>query len=156
MHIHLIAVGTRQPAWIDQGYDEYAARMPRECTLRLRQIPTAKRRKSVVVQQQIELEGQRILAAIRPNSLVVVLDTQGIQWSTEQLADQLGNWLQSGRELTFVIGGPDGLSARCIHRADYLWSLSPLTFPHALVRVIVAEQLYRAWCILRHHPYHRR
>ena len=143
------------PAWVEQGFYEYASRMPRECAVRLHEIPLSKRRKSSTSRQQIEQEGRRILAAIPTNSIVVGLELKGTLWTTEQLAHHLERWLQWGRELVFVVGGPDGLSEDCIKRADYHWSLSKLTFPHSLVRVMVAEQIYRAWTLIRNHPYHR-
>jgi 23S rRNA (pseudouridine1915-N3)-methyltransferase len=155
MRIHLLAVGTRMPVWVKQGYLEYAGRMPKECALVLQEIPPAKRVKGVAVTQQIEQESTRLLAAIPRNSYVVALDLRGHQWSTEKLASKLSGWLQSGKTLTLMIGGPDGLSKNCLQRADYRWSLSALTFPHPLVRVMVAEQLFRAWSIIRNHPYHR-
>lgn len=155
MHIRLLAVGTRMPAWVNQGYLEYANRMPKECALELQEIPAAKRSKAAAVAQQIGQESKRLLTAIPRNSTVVALDLRGHQWSTEILALKLSEWLQSGRALTLLIGGPDGLSKGCLRRADLCWSLSALTFPHPLVRVIVAEQLFRAWSILRNHPYHR-
>ena len=155
MRIHLLAVGTRMPVWVKQGYLEYACRMPKECALVLQEIPPAKRVKGVAATQQIEQECTRLLAAIPRNSYVVALDLHGHQWSTEKLASKLSGWLQSGKTLTLMIGGADGLSKHCLQRADYRWSLSALTFPHPLVRVMVAEQLFRAWSIIRNHPYHR-
>ncbi len=155
MRIHLLAVGIRMPNWVKQGYHEYACRMPKECALVLQEIPPAKRVKGMSVKQQIEQEGNRLLTAIPRNSTVVALDLCGHQWSTDKLASNLSSWLQSGRALTVMIGGADGLSKDCLERADYRWSLSALTFPHPLVRVMVAEQLFRAWSIIRNHPYHR-
>jgi 23S rRNA (pseudouridine1915-N3)-methyltransferase len=155
VRIRLLAVGTRMPVWIEQGFYEYTSRMPRECAVKLHEIPIAKRRKSSVPRLQIEQEGRHMLAAIPNNAVVVGLDLKGTLWSTAQLAHHLERWLQWGRELVFMIGGPDGLSEDCIKRADYRWSLSNLTFPHSLVRVMVAEQIYRAWTLIRSHPYHR-
>jgi len=155
IRIRLLVVGTRMPAWVEQGFYEYTSRMPRECAVRLHEIPISKRRKSSVSRQQIEQEGRRILVAIPTNAVVVALDLEGTLWATEQLAHHLELWLQWGRELVFMVGGPDGLSEDCLKRADYRWSLSKLTFPHSLVRVMVAEQIYRAWTLIRNHPYHR-
>jgi len=155
MRIHMITVGTRLPSWVNHAYREYASRMPKECALTLREIPVAKRRKSASTKQLVEKECRSILAAIPRNGIVLALDRQGKSWSTEILAVNLEQWLQSGRELALLIGGPDGLDKDCLGRADHRWSLSALTFPHALVRVMVAEQLFRAWSIVRNHPYHR-
>lgn len=155
MHIHLLAVGTRMPIWVNTGFRQYASRLPRECALILHEIPAARRHKSSTKKQHLEQECKRILAATPKNSLVVTLDIRGKYWSTEHLAANMQSWLQTGRKVAFVIGGPDGLSRACIERSDHCWSLSPLIFPHALVRVIVAEQIFRAWSIIKNHPYHR-
>ncbi|HPY41824.1 MAG TPA: 23S rRNA (pseudouridine(1915)-N(3))-methyltransferase RlmH, partial [Thiolinea sp.] len=102
-----------------------------------------------------ELEGEKLLAAIPAGSLVIALDVLGKPWSTEQLSSQLDQWLASGQDVALLVGGPEGLSKACLQRSDQKWSLSALTFPHPLVRIIVAEQLFRAWSILSNHPYHR-
>lgn len=143
------------PAWVDQGFQEYVERMPRQCGLQIKAFPVEKRSKSAVLRNLLEREGERLLAAIPGNAIAVVLDVDGQLWDTQRLAANLGQWLQSGRDAAFLIGGPDGLAPACYGRADYRWSLSPLTLPHGLVRVVVAEQLFRAWSILRNHPYHR-
>jgi 23S rRNA (pseudouridine1915-N3)-methyltransferase len=155
MHIHLIAVGTRMPSWVTQGYEDYARRLPRECTLRLVEIPPGKRSRNQPPAPAVEEEGRRMLAAIPERSLVVALDVGGSAWDTPALATRLQEWLLSGRDIVLLVGGPDGLSGDCLRRADQRWSLSALTLPHALVRVVLAEQLYRAWTIISGHPYHR-
>lgn len=155
MQIKLIAVGTRMPAWVTAGYQEYARRMPRECGLTLAEIPLAQRSKSQPVERAINEEGKRMLAETRAQRRVIALDVTGRSWSTEQLSARLQEWQQDGRDVDLLIGGPDGLSADCLTRAEQRWSLSPLTLPHPLVRVLLAEQLYRAWTIGSGHPYHR-
>jgi 23S rRNA (pseudouridine1915-N3)-methyltransferase len=155
MHIHLIAVGTRMPAWITEGYREYARRLPPECSLRLVEIPPCKRRKTLSTERIREAEGRQLLAAIPEQSLVIALDVSGKPWSTQGLAERLRDWLQGGRDIALLVGGADGLSAACLARADLHWSLSAHTLPHALVRVVIAEQVYRAWSLLSGHPYHR-
>jgi 23S rRNA (pseudouridine1915-N3)-methyltransferase len=155
MQIHLIAVGTRMPAWVTQGYEDYARRLPRECVLRLVEIPPGRRSRVQPTAQAVEAEGRRMLAAIPDRTLVVALEVGGRAWDTPALAGRLQEWLQSGRDIALLVGGPDGLSGDCLRRADLHWSLSALTLPHALVRVVLAEQLYRAWTILSGHPYHR-
>jgi len=155
MRIHLIAVGTRMPSWVEQGYREFSKRLPRECSLRLVEIPLGKRGKSQAVARARHEEGQAMLAAIPPDCHAVALDVKGQPWSTEGLAARLQDWMASGRDLALLVGGPDGLSPACLERADQHWSLSALTFPHALVRMMLAEQLYRAWTITTGHPYHR-
>lgn len=155
MKITLIAVGRKMPAWVEQGYNEYARRMPRECTLDLVEIEAEKRGKSGSSKRWMEQEGKRMLAAIPKGDRVVALDVTGSSWSTEKLASQLGGWMESGGGVSLLVGGPDGLSPDCLQRSDQRWSLSPLTFPHPLVRVVLAEQLYRAWTVVNGHPYHR-
>lgn len=155
MRIHLVAVGTRMPSWVAEGYQEYARRLPRECSLQLIEIPLSKRHKSMTAAQAKQQEGQAMLAAIAKDCTVVALDVGGSHWSTQDLAGRLGDWMGSGRDVALLVGGPDGLSQSCLDRADQRWSLSALTYPHALVRVVLAEQLYRAWTLGIGHPYHR-
>lgn len=155
MKIRLLAVGQKMPAWVEAGFREYAERMPPECRLDLLELPLAQRSKSQPVERAIKKEGERILEAIAANDRMIALDVRGKAWNTEQLAGTLSEWLQDGRDVSLVIGGPDGLSDAVLERAERRWSLSPLTLPHPLVRVVVAEQLYRANSILRNHPYHR-
>ncbi len=155
MQINLIAVGTRMPGWVNDGYHEYARRMPQECSLRLTEIPLGQRGKAQPVERAVNEEGRRMLAAVGDRQRVIALDVKGRSWSTEQLADALCAWLQDGRDVALLVGGPDGLAASCLARAEQRWSLSPLTLPHPLVRVLLAEQLYRAWTLTCGHPYHR-
>jgi 23S rRNA (pseudouridine1915-N3)-methyltransferase len=155
MNIHLISVGNRMPRWVQEGYQEYARRMPAECTLRLQEIAPGHRTKGADIRRTVREEGERMLKAIPKGCRVLALDVGGKPWSTEQLADQLGGWMAGGQDLALLVGGPEGLADSCRQRADSHWSLSPLTLPHPLVRVVLAEQLYRAWSILRNHPYHR-
>jgi 23S rRNA (pseudouridine1915-N3)-methyltransferase len=156
MKINLIAVGKKMPSWVDVGFKEYARRMPSELSLNLIEISAVKRTKNLNAQQILEREGKQILAAIPANDYVIALDVRGKSFSTEQLAKQLQMWRENARDISLLVGGPEGLSNECLNRADFKWSLSKLTFPHPLVRVIIAEQLYRAFTILSHHPYHLR
>ncbi|WP_434111972.1 23S rRNA (pseudouridine(1915)-N(3))-methyltransferase RlmH [Methylocaldum sp. GT1TLB] len=155
MRIHLVAVGNRMPDWVTEAYSEYAKRLPRECELVLKEIAPAKRGKNADIVRLTEDEGERMLAALPRDVHVVALDVAGKEWSTPDLAAALAHWLESGRDVALLVGGPDGLSPACLERANQRWSLSKLTFPHPVVRIIVAEQIYRAWSILQHHPYHR-
>ncbi|WP_018953685.1 23S rRNA (pseudouridine(1915)-N(3))-methyltransferase RlmH [Thioalkalivibrio sulfidiphilus] len=155
MRIHLIAVGERMPAWVDAAYAEYANRLPAECSLILKEIPAVKRGKNADLARIAETEGARMLEAIPKDCLVVALDEKGRSFSTAELSRRLDEWMHLGRDLALLVGGPEGLTDACRARADLVWSLSPLTFPHPLVRVILAEQVYRAWSLLRGHPYHR-
>ena len=147
MRIHLLAVGRRMPDWVEAGWRDYA--------LRLVEIESGHRGKGASIEAARREEGERQLAAIPKGAQVVALDAAGTAWSTEQLAAQLARWLADGRDIALLVGGPDGLADECLTRAERCWSLSPLTFPHALVRVILAEQLYRALSLLKGHPYHR-
>lgn len=155
MRIHLLAIGTRMPDWVSKGYQEYAKRLPRECSLQLVELPAGRRGKGADVQRARTEEGRQMLAALPRDCTVVALDEHGEPWTTLQLAQRLSAWLSSGRDVALLVGGADGLDAACLERADLKWSLSGLTFPHALVRVLLAEQLYRAWSLTTGHPYHR-
>lgn len=155
MKIRLLAVGHRMPDWVQQGFEEYQRRLPRDCSLELVEINPARRGKNAGPPQWIREEGQNMLQQMRPGNRVIALEVRGAAWSTPKLAQQLENWKLSGSDIELLVGGPDGLCQNCVSRADQLWSLSPLTLPHPLVRVILAEQLYRAWSITQGHPYHR-
>jgi 23S rRNA (pseudouridine1915-N3)-methyltransferase len=155
MQIHLISVGNRMPGWVKQGYDEYAKRLPRECELLLKEIPPGQRGKNCDVSRIVREEGERMNAAIPLGSHIVALDLSGKSLATPELAIALSRWQEIGKTLSLVVGGPDGLAESVKARASEFWCLSHLTFPHPLVRIIVAEQLYRAWSILQNHPYHR-
>lgn len=155
MNIELLAAGTKPPAWIATGISEYQKRLPRDWPLEIREIPVAKRRKGEPVTRPIQEEGERMLAAITPSSLVVTLDRKGRNWSTQELAKNLERWQLDFSKVQFLIGGPDGLSNNCLEVAAESWSLSNLTFPHFIVRILLAEQIYRAWSLLNNHPYHK-
>lgn len=153
--IELLAAGTRGPAWIEEGVAEYTKRLPKDWRLSVKEIPVAKRTKGAVLERLKQEEGQRMLNSIRPGARVIAMDSGGALWSTETLADKFDGWSQDYRDVQLMIGGPDGLSAECLKRADDVWSLSKLTFPHFMVRLLLAEQVYRAWAILNGHPYHK-
>lgn len=155
MRIHLIAVGERMPVWVEQGYNEYAKRTGAELALQLHEIAAEKRGKNADIKRILQKEGEKMLQAIPANCDVVALDREGNNWSTEQLATHLQDWMQSGRDVAMLIGGPEGLAPVCLQRASMKLSFSRMTFPHPLVRILLAEQLYRAWSILKHHPYHK-
>lgn len=155
MRLRLICVGQKMPDWVTAGYQEYARRMPSGLPLELVEIPLAHRGRNPDIPRLVQKESDAMLAAVAPGDRVVALEVGGRAWSTEKLAAQLENWQMDGRDVCFLVGGPDGLGEPCRARADLLWSLSPLTLPHPLVRILVAEQLYRAWSITRNHPYHR-
>lgn len=155
MLIRLLAVGTKVPDWINAGFSEYARRLPRECRLELVEIPLVKRSKASSIDLIRTREGKKMLSLITNKTHVVALDIGGNHWSTEELASKMNGWIHAAASVSLLIGGPDGLSDECRQRAAQQWSLSKLTLPHLLVRVIVAEQIYRAWSLMRGHPYHR-
>ena len=155
MQLLVAAVGQRMPNWVSEAWNEYARRMPPGLTLNLREISLAKRSKNSDTKRLAAIESKALLDAMPARARVVALDVLGQPWSTEKLAAQLEQWMGEGRDVGFMIGGPDGIDADVIKRADDRWSLGPLTLPHPLVRVVLAEQLYRAWTITQNHPYHR-
>ena len=155
MKIRLLTITHKSPAWIKEGYEEYAKRLPASYALELIEIPAEKRTANADIKRITEREGEKMLAAMKPHHHVIALDVKGKLWTTEQLANHLANWHQEGRNIDLLVGGPEGLAPACLQKAEETWSLSPLTFPHILVRLIVAEQIYRAWSILQQHPYNR-
>jgi 23S rRNA (pseudouridine1915-N3)-methyltransferase len=146
MNIQIIAVGAKMPAWVNEAFQEYQKRLLPEIQLQLKEIP---------VQKTMQLEGQQIINAIKPGSYTIALDSRGKQYSSEQLAEQLNLWKHLAKPINILIGGPEGYTTETLAKADAQWSLSALTFPHPIVRIILAEQLYRAQSILKGHPYHR-
>lgn len=155
MKLHILAVGHKMPDWITTGFDEYAKRMPPELRIELREIKPEPRTTSRSSQSVMAAERQRIEAALPKSARVVALDERGRDWTTMQLASALPEWQRDGRDVAFVIGGADGLDPEVKGRAEILLRISSLTLPHGMVRVLLAEQLYRAWSITQNHPYHR-
>lgn len=155
MHIRLVAVGDRQPSWVDDAFATYVGRYPREWQFRLDSIATAKRAKADRSGKARDAEGELLLAKVADDELLVLLDEHGKQLSSKTLAARLSDWQLDGRNICFIIGGPDGVSSAVKQRANFTLSLSALTLPHGLARVLFAEQLYRAWSLQTGHPYHR-
>ena len=143
------------PAWISTGFTDYQRRMPNHLPLELIEIPLPKRQKLTNIEKLKAQEGAEILKKISANEKVIALEVKGEAWSTITLSEKMATWLSQGQTINLLVGGPDGLDLACLDRADQLWSLSPLTLPHPLVRVLIAEQLYRAYTLLSNHPYHR-
>lgn len=143
------------PDWVTKGYQEYAQRMSAKCSLQLIEIPAEKRTKNSHVQSIKQKEAIKLKAAIPSNSRIVALDVKGQSWSTEKLASRMQDWMMGGQDIALLVGGPDGLTQELLDLAQEKWSLSKLTFPHPLVRVILAEQIYRAYTVTENHPYHR-
>ena len=155
MKARLVAVGERAPAWVAQGFAEYQKRLSHWLPLELAEVEPGLRGKGRDPLRAMQDEGQRVLAALPKSPLVVALDGRGKAWTSEQLAQRLEHWRGQGRDLALLIGGPEGHAPEVLARADEQWSLGPLTLPHMLVRLLVAEQLYRAAALLANHPYHR-
>ena len=155
MKARLIAVGERAPAWVAQGFAEYQKRLSHWLPLELVEVEPGVRGKGRDTARAMSDEGARVLAALPKNGFVVALDGRGKPHSSEQLAVRLEHWRGRGQDLAFLIGGPEGHAPDVLERADERWSLGPLTLPHMLVRLVLAEQLYRAMSMLSNHPYHR-
>ncbi|AZR22456.1 23S rRNA (pseudouridine(1915)-N(3))-methyltransferase RlmH [Xanthomonas vasicola] len=155
MKCRLIATGERAPSWVAQGFAEYQKRLSYWMPLELVEIEPGLRGKGRDAQRATDDEGRRVLAALPKNAYVIALDVPGRPLSSEQLAQRMEHWRGQGRDLAFLIGGPEGHSAEVLKSASESWSIGPLTLPHMLVRLIVAEQLYRAAAMLANHPYHR-
>lgn len=155
MQFQVVAIGQRMPAWVQQGWDEYARRFPKPFALTLREIPLKKRARNSDLDRFKVEEGEALLQAVPAGHRAVALDERGKQHSTVELARMMEGWMQTEHGISFLIGGPEGLSPECRNAADQTWSLSRLTLPHPLVRVVLAEQLYRAWTVTQNHPYHR-
>lgn len=153
MKFIVVAIGHRMPAWVDSGFAEYAGRMPREARIELAALKPAQR--GGPVKRVLEAEGERILSALPAGCVKVALDERGTLVDTMALARRMARWRESGRNVAFIVGGADGLAESVKASADFVWSLSALTLPHGLARVVLAEQLYRAHSILHNHPYHR-
>lgn len=155
MKLIIVSVGHKMPDWIMAGFAEYAKRMPREAQIVLHEIKPEPRSSGKSTAQIMEAEAQRILAALPPGCRKIALDERGAHPTTKQLAAQMQEWLRAGQDVAFIIGGADGLHESVKQAAQQLLALSALTLPHALVRVLLAEQLYRAHSLLHNHPYHR-
>ncbi len=160
MNIYIIAVGTKMPAWVTQGYTEYAKRLGGDCKLVMREVAAAKRDKQTTqsaaqLERLLEKERVAIEKALPKNVHTVALEVKGKSYTTEKLASRLDAWMHQGQDVALLVGGPEGLPEAVSKSANEYWSLSALTLPHPLVRVILAESLYRAWSYKNGHPYHR-
>ena len=155
MRVRLIAVGSRMPKWVREAYEDYITRLGSGLKVSLVEIEPGQRSAGRPPQKAMEAEAQKLLGAVRKDEYVVVLDERGAEMTTRELAAWLKTRMQDGRDVAFLVGGPDGFAPEVVARSDFKWSLSRLTFPHALVRVVLAEQLYRAHGVLANHPYHR-
>lgn len=155
MQLTIAAVGTRLEQWIYDAFESYRKRLPRHLKLKFQEVPLARRSAGTDSAAAIAIEGERLLRSVSPDAYALILEERGRQWSSIELAAELKHWQEQDRDVAILIGGPDGLAEACRRRADRVWSLSRLTLPHGLVRVVLVEQLYRACSILQGHPYHR-
>src|SRR5699024_8262832 len=154
MRFLVLSIGQKAPTWVTAGVADYVGRLPGKM-LQLQELPLATRTRNSDPRRAQAEESRRLLKAVPAGSRIVALHPEGRPMSTAVLAERMRDWMLDGRDVSFLIGGPEGLDRAALERSDQLWSLSQLTFPHMLVRVILAEQLYRAWTILQNHPYHR-
>lgn len=155
MRIQIVAVGTKMPDWVSTGVETFLSRFPSDMPVYFTEIAAGKRGKNADIKRILQKEGQATLAAIPKSNRIVTLEVNGRPWDTPTLANQLDNWKMDGRDVSLLIGGPEGLAPECLRASEQRWSLSPLTLPHPLVRIIVTESLYRAWSVTQNHPYHR-
>jgi len=155
MKIRILAVGNKMPHWVTEGYQQYAQRLRSDCQLELLEIVPGRRKQGADISKIIHIEGENMMKKISPKNHLVALDVKGESWTTEALAKSLKKWQMLGKNVDLLIGGPEGLAEECLNKAKQKWSLGPLTLPHPLVRILVAESLYRAWSINNNHPYHR-
>ena len=155
MNLYILAVGEKSPAWVEAGVSEYLIKMPHECKIKLMTVAVTKRTKNISIPQAQEREQALLLKNTPSNSFRIALDEHGKMWTTAALATKLEGWLQHAPSVALYIGGPDGFTADFVNQVDMIWSLSSLTMPHMLVRLVLVEQLYRAWTFIQGHPYHR-
>jgi 23S rRNA (pseudouridine1915-N3)-methyltransferase len=155
VNIQIIAVGQKMPKWVDEAFNEYAKRLPRGQSVALTAIPTAARKTGQTRRKLQQQEAEKIRSKIKPGSYSIALDEKGKQWTTSEWAAQYRDWLQQYPQVNFILGGPDGLLPELLQQADQKIALGKLTMPHGLARVVLIEQIYRAWSVVEGHPYHR-
>lgn len=155
MKITLIAMGQRLESWVQEGFLFYQKRFPSSFSLSLKEIPLLKRTPKSFIPPILEEEGKLMLNAVSPGDTVIALDVKGLSLTSEKLAQKLQQFQDRGQNISIFIGSPEGMPPACLAKADQHWSLSPLTLPHPLVRLLLAEALYRSWSIINNHPYHK-
>ena len=155
MKFHIIAIEIKRPLWVKSAFENYQQRFNQSIQVKWSGIKSNKNGKSLDKEKLINEEGAKLLNSVNEKSIIVSLDKEGIGWSTHKLKQKFDQWVASSKEVSFLIGGPEGLSNKCLDSSHEIWSLSPLTFPHSIVPVIIIEQLYRVWTIEKNHPYHR-
>ena len=155
MQFDLIAIGKRMPVWVDSAFTEYSKRLPKKINFNLIEIAPATRSKNINSEQLKKIEEEKITTSITNNSLVIALDEKGKSINSRELSIELQTWIDNQQHVSILVGGADGLSPSIKNKADEIWSLSKMTLPHNLIRIVIIEQIYRAWSIINHHPYHR-
>lgn len=155
MKISLIAIGKKMPNWVNTAFNDYVSRLPRDFSLQLIEVASHKRTKKADTNKILQVEGQLLINSVAPNNKVIALDRQGLTLSTETFTDHLNSFYEQSQDISILVGGPEGICTSVLQKSDGLWSLSALTLPHPLVRVMIAEQVFRAWSLLNNHPYHR-
>ena len=155
MRINIIAIESKRPAWAQKAFESYQDRFDRSIQIEWSGIKPEKHYKSLDTKKIINKESSKLISSVKDGEIIISLDKQGTSWSTLELKKKFDEWLSSSTNVSFIIGGPDGLNSKCLNLSNEVWSLSSLTFPHSIVPVIVIEQLYRVWSINKNHPYHR-
>jgi len=155
MKFHIISIENKRPLWLKSAFENYQQRFDQSIQVKWSGIKSNKKDKSLDKEKLINEEGTRLLNSVTENSIIISLNKEGVGWSTLKLKQKFDQWVASAKEVSFLIGGPEGLSNKCLESSSEIWSLSPLTFPHSIVPVIIIEQLYRVWTIEKNHPYHR-
>ena len=155
MRINILAIESKRPAWAQKAFESYQDRFDRSIQIEWSGIKPEKHYKSLDTKKIINKESSKLISSVKDGEIIISLDKQGTSWSTLELKKKFDEWLSSSTNVSFIIGGPDGLNLKCLNLSNEVWSLSSLTFPHSIVPVIVIEQLYRVWSINKNHPYHR-
>ena len=155
MKFHIVAIESKRPLWAKSVFENYQQRFDQSIQVKWSGIKSNKNSKSLDKEKLINEEGTKLLNSVSENSIIISLNKEGVGWSTLKLKQKFDQWVTSTKEVSFLIGGPDGLSNNCLDSSNEIWSLSPLTFPHSIVPIIIIEQLYRVWTIEKNHPYHR-
>ena len=155
MRINILAIESKRPAWAQKAFESYQDRFDRSIQIEWSGIKPEKHYKSLDTKKIINKESSKLISSVKDGEIIISLDKQGTSWSTLELKKKFNEWLSSSTNVSFIIGGPDGLNSKCLNLSNEVWSLSSLTFPHSIVPVIVIEQLYRVWSINKNHPYHR-
>ena len=155
MKFHIIAIGGKRPLWAKTAFEDYQQRFDRSIQINWSCIRPDRNTRSLGKKKRISEEGKKILKSVNKETTIIALNKEGVSWTTLKLKEKFNQWLISSKDVSFLIGGPEGLSEDCLNTSNEIWSLSSLTFPHSIVPIILIEQLYRVWSIVKNHPYHK-